>query len=464
MSQDKKNIGSVIVVCIQFSKLVSKIEQVGDCMEKKENGTALLPIVVFLVIYLGNGVYFEYVRPVDGEMGFYIMSVVVAFVIALIVALLQNRTVSFDEKIKICAKGIGDENITIMLFIFLVAGAFSGIAKEAGGAESTANLLLSILPAQFALPGLFLIACLISMAMGTSVGTITVLVPIAVNVATGSGLGIPMCVGTIVGGAMFGDNLSFVSDTTIAATKTQGVEMKDKFRMNFKIALPAALLTLAILTAFSLNTQIASIGNFEYNTWQVLPYFIVLGAAIAGLNVFGVLCMGIVLFLIVGLGTGSLTVAAAFSSMGTGTNGMFETMVVTILVASIGALIKANGGFLWLLHLIRKVFKGHTGGCFGIGILTLLMDIATANNTVAIVMAAPIAKEISEDYDINPKETASLLDTFSCVGQGMIPYGAQLLIAASISGITALNIIPFLFYPFLLFVSVSVSILVIKTK
>ena len=301
MSQDKKNIGSVIVVCIQFSKLVSKIEQVGDCMEKKENGTALLPIVVFLVIYLGNGVYFEYVRPVDGEMGFYIMSVVVAFVIALIVALLQNRTVSFDEKIKICAKGIGDENITIMLFIFLVAGAFSGIAKEAGGAESTANLLLSILPAQFALPGLFLIACLISMAMGTSVGTITVLVPIAVNVATGSGLGIPMCVGTIVGGAMFGDNLSFVSDTTIAATKTQGVEMKDKFRMNFKIALPAALLTLAILTAFSLNTQIASIGNFEYNTWQVLPYFIVLGAAIAGLNVFGVLCMGIVLFLIVGL-------------------------------------------------------------------------------------------------------------------------------------------------------------------
>ena len=221
---------------------------------------------------------------------------------------------------------------------------------------------------------------------------------------------------------------------------------------------------MAILTAFSLNTQIASIGNFEYNTWQVLPYFIVLGAAIAGLNVFGVLCMGIVLFLIVGLGTGSLTVATAFSSMGTGTNGMFETMVVTILVASIGALIKANGGFLWLLHVIRKVFKGHTGGCFGIGILTLLMDIATANNTVAIVMAAPIAKEISEDYDINPKETASLLDTFSCVGQGMIPYGAQLLIAASISGITALNIIPFLFYPILLLVSVSVSILVIKNK
>lgn len=433
-------------------------------MDKKENGIALLPVVVFLVIYLGNGIYFEYIHPVEGGMGFYIMSVVVAFLIALIVALLQNRTLSFDEKIKICAKGIGDENITIMLFIFLVAGAFSGIAKEAGGAESTANLLLSILPAQFALPGLFLIACLISMAMGTSVGTITVLVPIAVNVATGSGLGIPMCVGTIVGGAMFGDNLSFVSDTTIAATKTQGVEMKDKFSTNFKIALPAALLTLAILIAFSFNTQIASIGNFEYNTWQVLPYFIVLGAAITGLNVFGVLCMGIVLFLIVGLGTGSLTVATAFSSMGMGTNGMFETMVVTILVASIGALIKENGGFLWLLHLIRKVFKGHTGGCFGIGILTLLMDIATANNTVAIVMVAPIAKEISEDYDIDPKETASLLDTFSCVGQGIIPYGAQLLIAASISGITALNIIPFLFYPFLLFVSVSVSILVIKNK
>lgn len=434
-------------------------------MEKTTaNGKALIPILVFLILYLGNGIYFEYIHPVDGGMGFYIMSVVVAFVVALIVALLQNRPVSFDEKIRICARGIGDENITIMLFIFLVAGAFSGIAKAAGGAESTAHFLLSILPAQFALPGLFLIACLISMAMGTSVGTITVLVPIAVNIAASSGLGTAICVGTVVGGAMFGDNLSFVSDTTIAATKTQGVSMSDKFKMNFKIALPAAIATCAILIALSLNAQAGNVGNFKYNLWLVIPYFIVLAAAIMGVNVFAVLCMGILLFAITGLSTGSLTVASAFSAMGTGTSGMFETMVVTILVASIGALIKANGGFLWLLDSIRSMFKGHTGGCFGIGLLTLLMDIATANNTVAIVMAAPIAKEISREYAIDPRQTASLLDTFSCIGQGVIPYGAQLLIAASMSKITALAIIPFLFYPFLLFVSVCVSIFLFKKK
>lgn len=430
--------------------------------EKKGNASALFPIAVFLVLYLGNGIYFEYVRPMEGQMGFYVMSVVVAFVIALIVALLQNRTLPFDEKIRICAKGIGDENITIMLFIFLVAGAFSGIAKEAGGAASTANLFLNNIPSQFALPGLFVIACLISMAMGTSVGTITVLVPIATNVATGSGMGVAMCVGTIVGGAMFGDNLSFVSDTTIAATKTQGVAMKDKFKMNFKIALPAAVATIAILIAISLKSNVTDIGQFDYNVWQVIPYFIVLAAAVWGVNVFAVLCMGIVLFLMAGLLTHSLTIVSAFSAMGNGTSAMFETMIVTILVASIGALIKENGGFEWLLLLIRKVFKGRNGGCFGIGFLTLLMDIATANNTVAIVMAAPIAKEISVEYGIEPKQTASLLDTFSCIGQGIIPYGAQLLIAASMSGVTALNIVPFLFYPFLLLVCVTGSIVLMK--
>ncbi len=430
--------------------------------EKKGNASALFPIAVFLVLYLGNGIYFEYVRPMEGQMGFYVMSVVVAFVIALIVALLQNRTLPFDEKIRICAKGIGDENITIMLFIFLVAGAFSGIAKEAGGAASTANLFLNNIPSQFALPGLFVIACLISMAMGTSVGTITVLVPIATNVATGSGMGVAMCVGTIVGGAMFGDNLSFVSYTTIAATKTQGVAMKDKFKMNFKIALPAAVATIAILIAISLKSNVTDIGQFDYNVWQVIPYFIVLVAAVWGVNVFAVLCMGIVLFLMAGLLTHSLTIVSAFSAMGNGTSAMFETMIVTILVASIGALIKENGGFEWLLLLIRKVFKGRNGGCFGIEFLTLLMDIATANNTVAIVMAAPIAKEISVEYGIEPKQTASLLDTFSCIGQGIIPYGAQLLIAASMSGVTALNIVPFLFYPFLLLVCVTGSIVLMK--
>lgn len=429
---------------------------------KKPNGKALLPIVVFLILYLGSGIYFEYIKPIEGQMGFYIMSVVVAFSIALIVAMMQNRSLSFDEKIHICSQGIGDDNITIMLFIFLMAGAFSGIAKEAGGAVSIANLLLSIIPGGFAIPGMFLIGCLISMAMGTSVGTISVLVPIAAQVAVNGGFNLAVCVATVVGGAMFGDNLSFISDTTIAATNTQGVEMKDKFRTNFRIALPAAILTLIILIIYALRGNAVPMGSYDYNIIQALPYFIVLVMAIVGINVFIVLGTGIVLFLLAGVATGSLTFVSAFTSMGNGTSGMFETMIVTILVASIGSLIRENGGFAAILAFIKKHFSGKKGGMAGISLLTILMDIATANNTVAIVMAAPIAKTITKEYGIDPKKTASLLDTCSCIAQGIIPYGAQLLIAASLAGISSMAIIPFLFYPYLLAVFVVVSIVIEK--
>ena len=425
---------------------------------KKPNGLALMPIVVFLVLYLGTGIYFEYLHPLEGQMGFYIMSVVVAFSIALIVAFMQNRSLNFDQKIHVCARGIGDDNITIMLFIFLAAGAFGGIAQQAGGAASTANLLLSIIPGQLAIPGLFVIASLISMAMGTSVGTITILVPIAAKAAENGGLPLALCVGTVVGGAMFGDNLSFISDTTIAATKTQGVKMKDKFRTNFRIALPAALATLAILVVLSIRSGSVPMGDFSYNLIQAIPYFIVLILALLGLNVFIVLGIGIVLFVIAGAMTGMLDYVSAFTSMGTGTSGMFETMIVTILVASIGALIKENGGFESILQFIEKHFSGKRGGMFGISLLTALMDVSTANNTVAIVMAAPIAKDISTHYDIEPKKTASLLDTCSCIMQGLIPYGAQLLIASSLAGISSLQIMPYLFYPYLLAVCVVISI------
>ena len=429
---------------------------------RKPNGKALLPIVVFLILYLGSGIYFEYIRPIEGQMGFYIMSVVVAVSIALIVAMMQNRSLSFNEKIHICSQGIGDDNITIMLFIFLMAGAFSGIAKEAGGAVSIANLLLSIIPGGFAIPGMFLIGCLISMAMGTSVGTISVLVPIAAQVAVNGGFNLAVCVATVVGGAMFGDNLSFISDTTIAATNTQGVEMKDKFRTNFRIALPAAVLTLIILIIYALRGNAVPMGSYDYNIIQALPYFIVLVMAIVGINVFIVLGTGIVLFLLAGVATGSLTFVSAFTSMGNGTSGMFETMIVTILVASIGSLIRENGGFAAILAFIKKHFSGKKGGMAGISLLTILMDIATANNTVAIVMAAPIARTITEEYGIDPKKTASLLDTCSCIAQGIIPYGAQLLIAASLAGISSMAIIPFLFYPYLLAVFVVVSIVIEK--
>ncbi|SNU07027.1 Na+/H+ antiporter NhaC [Lachnospiraceae bacterium] len=424
------------------------------------NPKALLPIGLFLILYLGNGIFFEYIKPEEGQMGFYVVSVVLAFSISLIAAFLQNKKLTFDEKIHVCAKGIGDDNIVIMLFIFLMAGAFSGIASEAGGATSTANMLLNVIPSRFAVPGLFLIACLISMAMGTSVGTITVIAPIACAVASGGKLSLPLCVGVVVGGAMFGDNLSFISDTTIAATKTQGVEMKDKFFTNIKIALPSALITLVILLVYAIMKSGAEVGDFEFNIIQALPYFIVLAMSIIGINVFIVLSTGIVLFIGAGIITGSLTYQTALSSMGSGMSGMFETMIVTILVASIASLMKENGGFEAILALIRKVANGKRGGMFGIALLTSFMDIATANNTVAIVIAAPIAKNISEEYNVDPKKTASLLDTCSCIMQGIIPYGAQLLIAAGIAGITSISLMPFLIYPFILIVFVVASIVI----
>ncbi len=430
----------------------------ADLKTPAANPRALLPILLFLVVYLGNGLYFEYVHPSEGQMGFYVVSVVLAFSIALIVAFFQNRELSFDEKIHVCAEGIGDDNIVIMLFIFLMAGAFSGIASEAGGASSTANLLLSVIPGRFALPGLFLIACLISMAMGTSVGTISVLAPIACAVSRNGGMSLPFCVGIVVGGAMFGDNLSFISDTTIAATKTQGVAMKDKFRTNIKVALPAACITFVIVVIFAFVSKGAAIGTFEYNIWQALPYFIVLGLSILGINVFLVLMVGILLFVFVGLATSSLTYSSALSSMGSGINGMFETMIVTMLVASIASLMKENGGFEAILAFIRKKADSKRGGMFGIAFLTVFMDIATANNTVAIVIAAPIAKDITTEYGVDPRQTASLLDTCSCIAQGIIPYGAQLLVAAGIAGVTSVSLIPFLIYPFVLAVFVVLSI------
>ena len=429
-------------------------------MEKKQaNAKALLPILVFLVLYLGSGIYFEYIKPQEGQMGFYIMSVVVAFGLALIVAFVQNRKLSFNEKVHVCAQGIGDDNIVIMLFIFLMAGAFSGLASAAGGASSTANLMLSIIPGRFVVPGIFVIACLISMAMGTSVGTITVLVPIAAEVASSTHMSLALIVGTVVGGAMFGDNLSVISDTTIAATRTQGVEMKDKFKVNFKIALPAALITLVILVVYSTQNPAAKLDNYAFNIWLAIPYFIVLILALVGLNVFLVLGLGILLFFLIGGAAGTISFSTGFLAMGEGTSGMFETMIVTILVASISALMKEYGGFEAVLAFIRRRAKGKKGGMFGICALTGLMDISTANNTVAIVIAAPIAREISKEFNVEPKKVASLLDTSAGIFQGLIPYGAQILVAAGIAGISSLQIMPFLFYQFLLTICLVISIL-----
>lgn len=389
---------------------------------KKGRAIALLPIAVFLVLYLGLGILFEYIMKIP--MGFYNVPIVFAFLVAILVACLQNQKVSFEEKLGIMAQGLADKNIITMLLIFLTAGVFVGVVGRSS-AESVAYFMLSIIPTRFSVAVLFGVACFVSLAMGTSVGTITLLTPIAVAVSAASGFGLPLCVASVIGGSMFGDNLSFISDTTIAACNGQGCAMKDKFRENFWIALPAAVATLLLILILS-------------------------GAIIM-------------------LAAGHISPADLLANVGNGASGMFETSMVAILVAALCALIREYGGFDALLAGIHKVFKGKKGGQLGMGLLVGAMDVATANNTVAIVMANPIAKEMAEEYGITPRKTASILDTFSAVSQGIIPYGAQMLVAISAAhelgyDLSAFQIMPKLFYPILLLFSSLIFIFLVPQK
>ena len=423
---------------------------------------ALLPVGVFLVLYLGLGLLFEY--GIGIEMGFYSIPIVVVFLVALLVACLQNRNLNLDQKLEVMAQGVGDKNIMTMILIFLVSGIFVGVTGR-GSAEAVAYFLLSVTPAWAAVAVLFVAACFVSIAMGTSVGTITLITPISVAVASVSGISLPLCIGSVMGGAMFGDNLSFISDTTIAACNTQGCNMKDKFRANFKIALPAAIVTLIVILALSVNSDLKQITIPDYNLLLLIPYVLVLIGGLIGINVFLVLLIGVVSGTVITLITGNTDILSLLEAMGDGADGMFETILVTILVAAMCGLMRQYGGFEALLRLIRKVFRGKVGGRLGVGLLVGAMDIATANNTVAIVMAGPIAKQISQEYDIPPKESASLLDTFSCIFQGIIPYGAQMLIAVStvvaLGGtVSSFDVIPFLFYPYLLAVSSLIYIFI----
>ena len=432
---------------------------------KKGNPIALLPIGVFLVIYLGLGILFEYGMKIP--MGFYNIPIVVAFLVALLVACLQNRKVSFDDKLILMGRGVGDKNIMIMILIFMTAGIFVGVVGRSS-AESVAYFLLSIIPAKFAVAVLFVISCFVSLAMGTSVGTITLITPIAVAVAGASGFAVPLCVATVMGGAMFGDNLSFISDTTIAACNGQGCQMKDKFRENFKIALPAALVSLIIILVVTMGHEGVPLTE-GYDLILIIPYLLVLVGGIIGFNVFLVLLVGIVSGAIIVIATGVTAPTDLLANMGSGAAGMFETTMVAILVSAICALIREHGGFDALLYGIGRVFKGRKSGQLGMGLLVGAMDIATANNTVAIVMANPIAKEMADSYGVTPRKTASLLDTFSCIFQGIIPYGAQMLVALSAANelgyeVSAFQVIPSLYYPFLLLISSLLFIFVIPEK
>ena len=433
---------------------------------KKSNALALLPIGVFVVFYLSLGIVFEYAMKIP--MGFYNVPVVVAFLVALFVAVLQTKGEKLERKFEIMGQGVGDKNIVTMLIIFMLAGIFVGVAGRSS-AESVAYFMLSITPPRFAVVVLFIISCFISTAMGTSVGTITLITPIAVALSEGSGFSLPLCVGTVVGGAMFGDNLSFISDTTIAACNGQGCNMKDKFRTNLAIVVPAAIVTLVLITVLSMGADINEGITKEYDMIQIIPYVLVLISGIIGVNVFLTLIIGIVSGSIIMLLTGAVDFPNLMAGMGAGASGMFETSMVAILVAALCALIRYNGGFEALLLGIRKIFKGKKGGQLGIGLLVGLMDIATANNTVAIVMANPIASEMAKDFGIRNRKTASILDTFSCIFQGVLPYGAQILVAVSTVTtlgytISAFDIIKNLFYPLMLLLSSLLFIFVIPEK
>ena len=409
--------------------------------EKKGRAIALLPIGVFLIIFLGAGIVFK---------DFYAMPAIVAFLIALFVAFLQNKELSFNKKIEVIAKGVGEENIITMSLIFLCAGGFSGAVTAAGGVDSTVNLGLSLIPAHFAVAGLFLIGCFISVSMGTSMGTIAALAPIAVGISEKTGFALSICIGAVVCGAMFGDNLSKISDTTIAAVKTQGCEMKDKFKANFFIVLPAAIITVLIFWFVTRNMNFHLEENLSYSLWEVLPYMVVLLGALIGINVFVVLISGIVISLIVGVSMGHIALSEMFQVVGNGVTSMYDITVISIIVACIVSLVKEHGGIQFILNLIKSKINGRRGAEFGIALLALFVDACTANNTVAIVMTGPIAKEISEEFDVDPRRSASLLDMFTSVGQGIIPYGAQLLSAATLTGLTPLQIIPNLYYPLLM--------------
>ena len=421
-------------------------------LQKKGNGFALLPFAIFIIIYLGAGLYLQ---AKGMEMAFYQFPSVTAMFIALIVAFCMGKE-SIDQKFSVFAKGAANENVLTMLMIYILAGAFSTVAKTMGGVDATVNLGLSIIPVQLLTAGVFVISAFLGTATGTSVGTVTALVPIAVGLASESGLSVPMMLGACVGGGMFGDNLSMISDTTIAATKTQGVELKDKFRVNFYIALPAAVITLIVLLVFARPETVAVMESRSFEIIKVLPYVLVLALAIIGVNVFLTLTLGIFSAGVIGMICGDLTIFTYAQAIWNGFTGMSEVFFLALFCGGISELIAHNGGIVWLIEKLRKMMKGEKSAQVGMAALVSLADCATANNTVAIILCGNVAKDVSREYKVDPRQMASLLDVFSCVFQGIIPYGAQLLMAASLTAatyniaISPVQIVPNMWYCWIL--------------
>lgn len=407
----------------------------------KGNPIALLPLLIFLVVYVFIGVV---------SRDFYAVPMSVPFLIAAMSALVMNTKETLSKKIDVFCAGAGNSNIILMCLIFILAGAFAQVAKDIGAVDSTVNLGLSILPSNILITGVFVIACFISLSIGSSMGTIVALAPMAVGISDKTGIILGITLGAVVSGAMFGDNLSMISDTTIAAARTQGCQLKDKFKTNFFIVLPAAIITAIIFSIITANKGTVLEASYSYSLVKVLPYLSVLIAALLGGNVIIILCGGIVFSGLIGLYFGTFNVIGFFKSIGNGIAGMTELVIISLIIGGMVEIIKYNGGIDFLLNLIKSKVKSKKGAEVGIALLVSLVDICTANNTIAIVMAGPIAKDIAEKYDVDPRKSASLLDTFSCFCQGLIPYGAQLLAAAGIAKISPFAIMKHLYYPYLM--------------
>lgn len=417
----------------------------------KGNPWALLPIGIFLVIFIGTGIVTK---------DFYKMPVLVAFMIAATVALAMKPKISLYDKLETFCKGAGNNNIILMCLIFLLAGAFSSVAKEMGAVEATVNLSLNILPPKLLVPGLFIIGCFISIAMGTSVGTITALTPIGLGIAEMTGISAPLIVGAIISGGMFGDNLSMISDTTIAAVRTQGCELKDKFKVNFFIVLPAAIITFIILCVMSFNGNAVSNMHYNIEIVKVIPYIGILIGALVGINVFVLLGSGIVLAGLIGILNGAFDIYTLAGTISTGMMGMEDLAMLSLVVGGTLEIIKVNGGIDYLMHFITSRIKSKKGAELGIAMLVSIVDICTANNTIAIVVAGPVAKEIAKEYDIDPRKAASILDIFSACWQGIIPYGAQVLAAAGLAAVSPMALMGYLHYPMLMGICGLVAILI----
>lgn len=434
-------------------------------MEEKENllkereasGIALLPLLLFIVIYLGAGIILQ---SKGVAMAFYQFPSVVAMTIAVVVAFIMYHKTGINENFSLFARGAGEENIMTMLMIFLLAGAFSSVAGAMGGVQSTANLGLTIIPARFIVPGIFIIAAFLSTATGTSMGTVGAIVPIAYQMGKTADLNMAFVMAAVMTGAMFGDNLSMISDTTIAATRTQGVQLKDKFRTNAWLSLPSAVIAIVLMILF--GDAGSSVGTLDYSVVKIIPYILVLVLALIGMNVFAVLIIGIVSAALVGVGTGAITFMDVAGKIWEGYQGMIEVFLLSMFVGGLAEMTKHYGGLKWLIQKANKFFKGPKSASVGIAVLTAIIDAATANNTVSIIVNGEIAKEISRKYKIDPRRTASFLDIFSCIMQGFIPYGAQFLMVASLTKNTVnpTDMIPYNWYLMILAVVSIISVMI----